>query len=353
MDCCALCGHLSDDALWQKEVMKMKARTKAGIVAAIVLACVVAVVLWIQKKETDRPVASQTTKIRVGYQAIASNIPFYVALEKGCFTKHGLEAEAVRFETADAAMDALIRGDIATDFSVPLMVFLTREVQLPHALMTYGFQMDTPGHTHEALLVTTGSVVRLIADLKGKTIATYPGVAAKAYFEECLRKAGFNDKDIQLKPIQASLHIQALQAGQVDALFTYEPLPTLGQHEGWSRVVESALFPRYILDPMPVTVFPILRAFVEKNPQTANAIVATIGDAITYIRENPEAANRTMVKYTTLKDESIAGGVGQMLNVLAKDADLTQVQAFADWHVQKGLVTRSLRIADVVFRSGK
>jgi NitT/TauT family transport system substrate-binding protein len=326
---------------------------KTGIriaVLGVASVLVAGIYFFVRQHEFPRSPNPQRTSVRVGYQAIASNIPFFVAVEQGFFRNHGIDVEAVRFETADAAIDGLIRGDIITDFSVPFMVFLTREAQLPHTLMVYGFQMDTPEHTHEALVVRSGSRASSIDDLKGKIIATFPGVAAKAYLDECLQKAGFKGYEINLKPMQASLQVQALLANQVDAILAYEPLPTLGRVEGWGRSLERALFPRYILSPMPVTVFPLRRAFVEKNPQVADALVAAVGDAIAYINEYPAAANRTMAKYTGLKDESVAESVGQMLNVLVKDADLKQVQAFADWHAQKGLVSRSITVVDVIFR---
>jgi len=320
-------------------------RLWGALVLLLVLLLVAAV--W---QRWQAPLAKQSARVRIGYQALAANLPFFVATEKGFFRLHGLDVEAVRFETADAAADALLRGDIASDFSLPMLVFLSREEKVPGSLVAYGFQMDTPEFSHEAILVSSDSDIKTIADLRSKVIGVFPGVAAKTYLTEALIKAGLARTEVDAKPLQIQLHLQALRAKQIDALLAYEPTISIAKSEGYGRVLETAVFPRYLQNPFPVTVFAMPRSFVSEHPKEARKIVSAIADAIDYVKGSPSDANETVVKFANLPDASLAPKLSQLLSVLATDVDDRSLQKFVDWHKDIGLVEKGITMDNVLYR---
>ena len=321
-------------------------KNRKVLFGAIFLVAVVALIFGVLKL---RPKPGNLAHVRIGFQPIASNLPLFVAVEKGFFRNHGLEVEPVRFETADAAADALLRGDIDTDFALPMLVFLTREQAASGTFVAYGFQLDTPEHSHEALIVVNESNVKQLSDLNGKSIGVFPGVAAKTYLTEALVGAGLKREEIQARPLQVQLHLQSLQAKQIDALLAYEPAVTQATTQGFARILESGVFPRHLQNPFPVTVFAMTRRYAAGHPQQADAIVAALGDAIDYISSSPQDANTTVIKYTNLQDAAMARKLGQPLNVLARNVDAVALQRFIDWHHSVGLTQGSTEARTLLY----
>jgi|ERR1035441_208764 ABC-type nitrate/sulfonate/bicarbonate transport system substrate-binding protein len=234
-----------------------------------------------------------------------------------------------------------------------MLTFLAREEKLPGSFLVYGFQIDTPEHSHEAILVLADSEIQQVSQLRNKRIGTFPGLAAKSYLTEALVKAGFSRADIVVEPLQVQLHLQALRGKQVDALLAYEPTISIATAAGFGRVVERAIFPRYLQNPFPVTVFAMPRAYALAHPKEAEAIVAAVADAIEVISRSPGEANQTVIKYTSLQDTNVASTLNQPLNVLAHDVDTKVLQEFVDWHKKVGLLESSIKIEGVLYRSGQ
>jgi sulfonate transport system substrate-binding protein len=94
------------------------------------------------------------------------------------------------------------------------------------------------------LLTVTEGIYRIVgrrsrgiateADLKGKRIATYPGTSAAFYLHKALQRAKLTEKDVTIVSLSPHESADALIAGSVDAMATWEPhservLRTLGK----------------------------------------------------------------------------------------------------------------------------
>ncbi len=93
------------------------------------------------------------------------------------------------------------------------------------------------------LLTVTEGLYRIVArrsrgiateaDLKGKRIGTYPGTSAAFYLHKALQRAKLTEKDVTIVPLSPQASADALIAGAIDAMATWEPhseraLRTLG-----------------------------------------------------------------------------------------------------------------------------
>lgn len=94
------------------------------------------------------------------------------------------------------------------------------------------------------LLTVTEGVYRIVArrsrgiateaDLKGKRVGTYPGTSAAFYLHKALQRAKLTEKDVTIVPLSPQASADALIAGSIDAMATWEPhseraLRTLGE----------------------------------------------------------------------------------------------------------------------------
>jgi NitT/TauT family transport system substrate-binding protein len=83
------------------------------------------------------------------------------------------------------------------------------------------------------LLTVTEGIYRIVArrsrgiateaDLKGKRVATYPGTSAAFYLHKALQRANLTEKDITIVTLSPQASEDALIAGSIDAMATWEP----------------------------------------------------------------------------------------------------------------------------------
>jgi NitT/TauT family transport system substrate-binding protein len=287
--------------------------------------------------------------VKIGYQPLASNVPFYVAMEKGFFTDEGLKVEPVRFESANTAVEALLNNQIATDVVIPLFVIFSIEQNNPDQFRLYAFQSDTKEHTHEAFIVRKDSKITSLKDFKGKKIGCFPGAAAQAYIKIMLKNVLNENEDITIVPMPPQLQLQALENKQIDVLLAYEPTLTIALEKGVAKVILKSSFAKLLRDPFPVTAFPFTKKYVDENPKIARKIVNAFYKSFDYIKKNPLEANKTIVKYTNL-DEKYVGKLNQLLQQKLGEISKKQIQDFADWHYEIGLLKKKIDVSGIFYK---
>lgn len=83
------------------------------------------------------------------------------------------------------------------------------------------------------LLTVTEGIYRIVArrsrgiaaeaDLKGKRVGTYPGTSAAFYLHKALQRANLTEKDVTIVTLSPQASEDALIAGSIDAMSTWEP----------------------------------------------------------------------------------------------------------------------------------
>ena len=97
----------------------------------------------------------------------------------------------------------------------------------------------------DEFLVPKDSPIKSIAELKGKRVASGPGIQNRVLGQTVLERAGAGGTPVTELPI--GQHVAALAAGQVDAVYTLEPTGTVGRLNGTTRVLEAGVIAKYIL----------------------------------------------------------------------------------------------------------
>ena len=117
-----------------------------------------------------------------------------------------------------------------------------------------------------------------IADLKGKKIGvTAPGSSTNVLVNFVLAKAGLKPSDVSIIGVGAANGaVAAMRSGQIDAISNLDPVITLLQRSGDLKIVTDTRIvseaEKVFGGPMPAGCLYAPQPFLDKNPQTAQAL---------------------------------------------------------------------------------
>lgn len=251
---------------------------------------------------------------------------------------HGIKLEKLETLTADSAaqLSAMQAGD--TDFSTPGlnsavdMVGAGADLKVVGALGTYAGGITVSTQALEASGVTLEDPIEdRIKALKGLTIAVGPdGSTSNAIFRLILDSVGLDaDTDVNMIPLRDMSGVVAvgLEQGTYDAAFS--PLGTTEPAIASGAAVVLGSVPQGDFPSLDNLVGPVLVAttdFVENNPETVDAVLATLEDARDAIVAQPDEVG------VLLKEQMFPE-----MDQAVFDAAWPQAAAgFVDWDVEFG-----------------
>ncbi len=140
--------------------------------------------------------------------------------------------------------------------------------------------------------------IKSVADLKGKKVAAEEGTVDHFLLLQGLKKAGLTAKDIKFVPLETGKAAAAFAAGQVDAVAVFAPFTTQAlKLPGSKELFSSKDFPGSISDHLVVS-----RKFIAEHPDRVQAMVDSWFATLDYIKANPDAANKILVKRAGVSD---------------------------------------------------
>jgi NitT/TauT family transport system substrate-binding protein len=250
--------------------------------------------------------ARKLEEVKIGYMPYTSNLPLFVALEKGFFKNEGLEVKTIKFGSSKEAMDALLTGKIDAEGTIGLSTLFAIEAASPGQIKFYLPCVETKNKFANYLLVRKDSSISTVKDLKGKRIGTYTGTTQLLFLKLLLQKLGLDpEKDVKIIQVSPQLEIEAFSAGQFDALFTIEPAATIAMEKGIGKPLLRNPRCEYIISPFPAGAFPFSTNFLREDPDKAKRIYRAIDKAVDFIKTHEDEAKRLVPKYTGL-EETIA-----------------------------------------------
>jgi NitT/TauT family transport system substrate-binding protein len=136
----------------------------------------------------------------------------------------------------------------------------------------------------------TMSGYKTVADLKGKKIGvTAPGSSTNVMVNFILAKSGLKPSDVSIIGVGASQGaVAAMRSGQIDAISNLDPVITLLQRSGDLRIVSDtrilAESDKVFGGPMPAGCLYAPQSFIDKNPNTTQALANAIVRANKWIQ---------------------------------------------------------------------
>jgi ABC-type nitrate/sulfonate/bicarbonate transport system substrate-binding protein len=176
-------------------------------------------------------------KVLLFAQPIAKADSIWMALKKGFFKDEGLDVSVKWFSSGTTAMQTFQAGkdgkrgfgDFNTGGELPAVNFW-QNMDEQFTLFAI-VERDTEGYVGIAR-----SEIKTGRDLKGKTIATRVGSTGSWFVSEYLKSHGLTEKDVTIKNMETHIMPSALDRGDIDAFFIWEPYGAQALKISGSRV---------------------------------------------------------------------------------------------------------------------
>jgi len=303
----------------------------------------------------SRVKAQAGPKIRIGYWPVAAGLPFFAAIEKGYFKEAGLEVEALKFAGAQQVMEAMLSGrSDGSSNGTGSANLAIGEIAQPGLFKIFATNPSNAKYVLEEFLVPKDSLVKTMAELKGKRVASGPGIQNVTLAKTMLEKAGAGVMGVTELPI--GQHVAALAAGQIDAAYTLEPTGTVGRLNGTTRVLEAGVVARYILgDPLAPWhggSASLTTEFIKKYPAETKKFIAAYARGIELVRTKPDEARQFMKGYTAIEGPltNEVPLASYMLYSEFKASDIAHFQKFYDLFSDKGIFEKRVMVEPMLFK---
>ena len=294
-------------------------------------------------------------KIRIGYWPVAAGLPFFAAIEKGYFKEAGLDVEPLKFAGAQQVMEAMLAGrSDGSSNGTGSANLAIGEIAQPGLFKIFATNPSNAKHVLDEFLLPKDSPIKSLAELKGKRVASGPGIQNVTLAKTMLERAGAGTVNVSELPI--GQHVAAIAAGQVDAVYTLEPTGTVGRLNGTTRLLEAGVVARYVLgDPMAPWhggSASLTTEFIKKYPGEAKRYIAAYSRGIELVRNKPDEARQFMKGYTAI-DGALTSEVplaSYMLYSEFKASDIAYFQKFYDLFAEKNIFEKRVMVEPMLFR---
>ncbi|WP_017934601.1 ABC transporter substrate-binding protein [Nocardioides sp. Iso805N] len=186
-----------------------------------------------------------TTTLKVGATPSLSGLGLRLAMENGQFDKAGLKVDPVPNQTANAAIPALLNGQIQIAQVDTLTMLLAAAKGLPIRIVAGASEQASNGEagtmTQASLLVRPDSDIKTPKDLVGRKVAV-PAIKTQTWMNisALVDAAGGDSTKVQFVEVPPDQMLDLLAKGTVDAVDVNEPLGSAAIASGKARLLNNA-----------------------------------------------------------------------------------------------------------------
>lgn len=292
-------------------------------------------------------------KVNVGMQPIV-NGPIYIAIKEKYFEKLGLELNLLKFSSGPAQFAALAGGQV--DLAWGGMGTFSLAKANGQDLHFISIFMDY--NPLQAMLVGPNSPAKSIKDLAGRKIGTVQGSDGHYGTLRTLKKYGVDPKGVNIIGMAPPQQLAALEKGDVDAIYVWEPFITPVLEKGGralSRMTE--------LDPgSSFLSWAGKRAWLEANGDVVVRILKGWDMGLQKMKQDPELAIKLTLEFTGMGEpqaRAIIKGLGHYPSTgaldpasnayWAKGSKLNRVlHDFQAFGKEAGLIKKEIDVDDFV-----
>ena len=225
--------------------------------------------------------------LAVGGKNLLYYLPLTIAESLGYFKSEGLDVTIVDFAGGSQALRAVVGGsaDVVSGAFEHTLNMQAKGVKLRAFVLQ--------GRAPQIVLGVNPKTMpsfKTVTDLKGKKIGvTAPGSSTNVMANFVLAKAGLKPSDVSIIGVGAGNGaVAAMRSGQIDAISNLDPVITLLQRRGDLKIVSDtrivAEAEKVFGGPMPAGCLYAPQVFIDKNPQTTQALANAIVRADKWIQ---------------------------------------------------------------------
>jgi ABC-type nitrate/sulfonate/bicarbonate transport system substrate-binding protein len=293
----------------------------------------------------------------VGHIGTGSDLPVYVAIERGYFQEEGLEIEAVDFRTSAEMVAPLAAGQLDVGLGgVNAGLFNSVAQGIPLKIVA-DKAVNTPSDKSTAWMARTDLLdsgqLKEPRDLKGLAVGVAsPGSPGDIELDRMLRSGGLTRDDVEIKPIPYADQPVAFANKSIDLAYVFEPTRTRLLEQGIARVWHTSgeVYPNH------ESVVVIFGPSIDEKPEAGRRFMVGYLRGVRAVRD--EAIDRReqsiidiAVKWTAIKDAELWRKMElQQANVDGYNYR-ESLEADLSWFASNGFVQRPPRLDDSLDQS--
>jgi len=300
--------------------------------------------------------AQKMEKVTASWLPIMQTMAYYVALEEKLFEKVGIEINSVKFQNPNQIIDSLVSGQ--ADFGPPgaaAGITAIAEARYPGTFKVFGLQGGgiKVNMINDGLIVTNASTISSFKDLKGKSIATLPGIQWKTITRYIIRQNGLDpDKDVTINEIAVPMHIPSLLAGSVDATLSLEPVGSIAVASKEAKRAMTNPVAMFIADPFYSGASVLSTKFMKERPEVAKKVVEVLDQATRMTNENFEKYRPIIAKYTAIRPDqaSLVAQPYLRANSELNATDIKSYQALVNVFEKEGVLKEHVDVQKLMLK---
>ncbi len=283
------------------------------------------------------------SKVRLGCSQLRISLPVFVALEKGLFKKHGLSVDLTMYETAQPLMADLLDKKIDIGGYTALPITYDGVISTRKKLYYLTTMIEDQDHRVSYLLKSSQSTLKKVSDLKGCKIGILPTHAYRSWLDVILKKNGL-EKNVVIEEIPPHAQMNALASGQVDALFTNDPMATTIVKKKLGKLfsAENEALDN-IKNPLPFGSFNVSKEWADKNPKMFKNLALALDEAVVFTNQNPEEAKQFMKNYIAKEYQDFVKEMPDAKYLKTEESPLSLFQHVEEDYLKLGVLEQSPR----------
>lgn len=282
--------------------------------------------------------AKQTEKVslKIGSLPRIIDLIAYVAQQEGLFEKQGVAVEIVPFRSTIEMNSALLAGELDGIIQDIFEAVNFNKENTTAKLVGRGVM---PGMF--VIVVSSGSNITSVADLKRKEIAVATGTIIDYALDRLLMAEGVDPKDIvKVNVPSMPMRLEILNQGKIPAAIFAPPLSDLALISGAKAILDDTkqpfAGPGLILS---------TRALKNKS-EAINRCIQAWQQAVELVNAKP-AKYRALLTEVASVPEPVRERVEVPTFAKLRLPTETEINEVVSWMMGKGLMTRSLKLEEV------
>ncbi|KAA0123404.1 sulfonate ABC transporter substrate-binding protein [Methylobacterium sp. P1-11] len=210
---------------------------------------------------------------------------------------------------------------------------------------------EPPAPRGEAILVPKDSLIRSVADLRGRTIALNKGSNVHYLLVRALEQAGVPYDAVKLAFLAPSDANAAFVRGSVDAWVIWDPFQAAAERATGARVlVDGRGIGGQALAPNR-QFYLSRRGFTETSPEIVSAVLTAIGEVDAWAEGHADAVAAELAPSIGIPAPVLSVALGRLSYGVAPldAAAIADQQKVADAFHGLGLLPKPIRVADAVW----
>lgn len=277
---------------------------------------------------------------------IIAALPHWVAEDQGYYEQEGISVHPIALTTSGLMVQALSSDNADVLPAVSLVDILNALPKSTDPPKIFSHSRMTSATPFDSVLVLRGGPLVNLRDLAGRQIAVYPGMTATEALREFLNSNRVDTSRIRFVQLPPPEHIAALDRGDVDAGFEYEPTRSQLLQSGRTRELTGSVYASFN-DPSAIGVSAVSTSFLHDHPESAARFFRVWDRSIDFIRSEQRAREILAMRLGIAQD--VANAATWVDATKLAEIDITTVRKTGEFFQKIGSVAPEVNLSDDFF----